>query len=153
MTAHAHGSPLTIRRLFITVLIALLTMFVGYTLLEIVFRSSVAHAQGVGSAVASAVPVVDPTDPAADWQMIKTYGWLWGVVVVVAAGLMWFGRANAEHHWINANSRLLFALLGLGSVLTSVLMAKFDHAGWAGVIPTMFGALKLVLSPPKPVAT
>jgi len=148
------------RRIVTSLLVSLLLIVGFYMFMEAVFRYSVAHADGssIGSGIAtspvtaapvSAVPTVDVTDPLSDWQMVKTYGWVWGGMIVAAGGLVLFGKKNEEEHWVNKNNRVLLVLMGLAGVISSVLVAHFDHAGYAGVVATAFGAIKLSIFPPK----
>jgi hypothetical protein len=115
---------------------------------------AVASGSGSGSAMAATTPAVpavtDPTDIATDWSMVKTYGWVWGSMILIAGLLMWLGSKNSEFHWVNSSGRLYFAATGLGGILAALVTSHFAHTDYAGVVVTAVGALKLILSPPKP---
>lgn len=145
------SSSITNRRIAFSIVTSVL-LFIGfYFLMEAVFKYSMAHADGssISTPTTSAVPTVDVTDPFSDWNMVKTYGWVWGGMIVLATGLSIFAKKNDEEHWIGKNNRILIVLTGLAGVLSSILVAHFDNAGWAGVVATMFGAVKLAIFPPK----
>jgi hypothetical protein len=80
------------------------------------------------------------------WDLVETYGPIWGAMLLVFGLVSRFLQKNQSEHWI-AEGRTLAALVAGVGVLGSVLEAQLGGASWSGVVVTLFGAAKMLLSP------
>ena len=113
-------------------------------LLACQFGVSLVHADPL---VTAASPVAQGVSTAqSGWDVVTTYGPIWGAMVLVYGLLSEFLRRNDSEHWI-AQGRMLALLVAVAGLLSSVLEAQLAGKSWSGVIVTLFGAVKLVMSP------
>jgi hypothetical protein len=82
----------------------------------------------------------------AGWDLVQTYGPLWGgLAVVLAVGQRWLAKNDAQH-WL-AQGRLLTAITGAVGVLGSIAQWKWSGAPSSGIVVTAFGAISLLWHP------
>lgn len=105
------------------------------------YRLGVAHADTTVSPIGQSVTMADD-----GWEMIEAYGPIWGGMLIGFGLASAFLKRNAKEHWL-AEGRKLAIVTALVGVLGSVIEARLGGATWAGVVVTVIGALKLVLSP------
>lgn len=80
------------------------------------------------------------------WDLVEQHGPIWGGMLLLFGAATAFLRRNTKERWIAEGKRLAIVTAFVG-VLGSVLEAGVNGGTWAGVIATVFVAIKLLLSP------
>ena len=122
----------------------LVGLFVGALLMLLAIHYCVpaVHADPLASApVAHAV-----TTAQSGWDVVETYGPIWGAMLLVYGLASAFLAKNESAHWIAQGRMLALVVAGVG-LLGAVLEAELGGASWSGVIVTLVGAVKMVISP------
>jgi hypothetical protein len=105
---------------------------------------SLVHADPLAGASA---PVLKGANTAqTGWDVIETYGPIWGAMLLLYGAGAIFLSKNQSEHWLAEGRTLAMLVAGVG-VLGSVLEAQLGGASWAGVVVTLVGAVKMVVNP------
>lgn len=107
----------------------------------------------IASAHADTSPIVTAASSGdAIFQIVQTYGWLWGGLTLLYIGVGWLLKLNQSTHWIAQGKRLAMATSVVG-VVGSALQAYFGGTPLTGVIATAaLGALHLADAQVTPTA-
>lgn len=111
-----------------------------------------------GSGNVQLVPTVtlDPAHPLEDvgtaTAAIKTYGIVWGAMLVLFAIGTFIIKNNDQTHWLSQDHVLPVGVAVLGTI-GQILQAHFVSGNWGPVIVTAGAGLMLVLQKSKPGIT
>jgi hypothetical protein len=103
--------------------------------------SEPAPAHAVAGPAITAVTVSD-----GGWELIEAYGPIWGGMLLGFGLASAFIKRNEKEHWL-AEGRRLAIVTGIVGIAGALLQVKFGGGSWPGVLVTIIGAAKLVLSP------
>lgn len=110
---------------------------------------ALAHAQG-----ATVDPVTQvATATSTGWDLVQQFGPIWGGMLLLYGLAAQIVKAG---FWQKFAGRRLAGTVALVGVFGAVLEAHFGSGSWAGVIVTMVGAIKMLISPdvqPDPTKT
>jgi hypothetical protein len=120
----------------------------------------VALALGSGSAMPDPYtlpathPMVMPADPTAatqtladgGWDVVTTYGPLWGAALLAFGLASAFLKRNSDAHWVSQGRRLAVISASV-MVMGAVLQWHFNGGQLAGLLVTVVMAVKLVITP------
>lgn len=148
-----------IRTVLLGTVAALVMTFCYYATLALQHAIAAAHAQGLPAGIATSPGAQDPTAHPIEaaqsaWGMVHQYGWLWGVMLVLAVIGAPIVKSLDGNHWLRnaAGGRIYYVLTGLTTVSMTVAVAHFGGGSWAAVPPTLLAAVMLVITP-TPLAT
>lgn len=110
-------------------------------ILNLIYFVGVAHADPALDPIVVAQASVDGA-----WGTIATYGWLWGGALIAYAGIGAFLRRNESAGWLT-HGRTLAMVTAASMLLLAVLTWKFHGHDSAGLLMSLFMAIKLLVNP------